>query len=79
MNVQQKTVSLSLETLLLELGLTAREGIVYTRSSGFGTDGNTMGSVISLTNLTLLGYEAVVIRVEKENNNSNNQYSNGYA
>ena len=31
--------------------------------SGFGTDGNTVGSAISLTDLTLLGNEALVIKV----------------
>ena len=63
MNVLNMEVNITLETLLLEAGVSAQSGEVVIRSSGLGSQGNTVNSQVQLNDLTLVGYEALVIRI----------------
>ena len=64
MNVMEEVTSVSLASLLLEIGLTSSEGTVLVRSSGLGSEGNTVGATVDLGNLTLTRNEALVIQVK---------------
>ena len=72
-------ISVSLETLLLEMGVASTQGTVEIRSSGdprsqespltgpwagLGAEGNIVGAEVDIGNLQLEGFEALVIKVD---------------
>jgi len=60
MNVMEEEVSVSLMDLILEMGITFN-GQVLVRSSGPAEEGNTVGTIVDLNNLTLAGNQALIL------------------